>query len=30
MDDAFIRLDTPLIGFGENIELKAFFAVCQA
>ncbi len=30
MDEAFIRLDTPLIGFGENIELKAFFAVCQA
>ena len=30
MDDAFIRLDTPLIGFGENIELKAFFAVCPA
>lgn len=29
IDDAYIRLDTPLIGFGENVELKAFFAVCQ-
>ncbi len=29
-DDAHIRLDTPLIGFGENAEIKCFFAVCQA
>lgn len=28
-DDAVLRLDTPLIGFGENIETKAFFVVCQ-
>jgi hypothetical protein len=28
--DAYIRLDTPLIGFGENIELKIFFVICQA
>ena len=30
VDDAHIRLDTPLIGFGENAEIKCFFAVCQA
>ena len=30
IDDAYIRLDTPLIGFGENVEIKVFFAVCQA
>ena len=30
LDDAHIRLDTPLIGFGENVELKCFFAICQA
>ena len=29
-DDATIRLQTPLIGFGENVELKVFFAICQA
>ncbi|MEH6557297.1 MAG: hypothetical protein V7459_13080 [Oceanicoccus sp.] len=29
-DDAYIRLDTPLIGFGENVELKIFFVICQA
>lgn len=28
LGDAFIRLDTPLIGFGENPELKCFFSVC--
>lgn len=28
-DDAYIRLDTPLIGFGEHVELKVFFAICQ-
>ena len=30
LDDAHVRLDTPLIGFGENAEIKCFFAVCQA
>jgi hypothetical protein len=30
IDDTRIRLDTPLIGFGENVELKCFFAICQA
>ena len=29
-DDSYVRLDTPLIGFGENAELKCFFVVCQA
>lgn len=29
-DEAFLRLDTPLIGFGENVELKCFFVICQA
>lgn len=29
-DDAFVRLDTPLIGFGENPEINCFFVVCQA
>ncbi len=29
-DDAFVRLDTPLIGFGENPEMNCFFVVCQA
>ena len=28
-DDAHVRLDTPLIGFGENAELNCFFVVCQ-
>jgi hypothetical protein len=30
LDDSQVRLDTPLIGFGENAELKCFFVVCQA
>jgi hypothetical protein len=30
LDDTCIRLDTPLIGFGENSEITCFFAVCQA
>lgn len=30
LDGTHVRLDTPLIGFGENIELKCFFVVCQA
>ena len=29
-DDALVRLDTPLIGFGENPEINCFFVVCQA
>lgn len=29
LDDTHVRLDTPLIGFGENTEIKCFFAVCQ-
>ena len=29
-DGSLVRLDTPLIGFGENAELKCFFVVCQA
>lgn len=29
-DNARIRLDTPLIGFGENADIKCFFVVCQA
>ncbi len=29
-DDAHVRLDTPLIGFGENAEQNCFFVVCQA
>jgi len=28
-EDAFVRLDTPLIGFGENVDIKCFFAICQ-
>jgi len=27
--EAVLRADTPLIGFGENVELKCFFGVCQ-
>ena len=30
LDDSQVRLDSPLIGFGENAELKCFFVVCQA
>ncbi|MFV1872990.1 MAG: hypothetical protein ACMZ64_06700 [Oleiphilus sp.] len=30
IEDSYVRLDTPLIGFGENFELKYFLAVCQA
>jgi hypothetical protein len=30
LDDSHVRLDTPLIGFGENAEMKCFFVVCQA
>lgn len=30
LDNSYVRIDSPLIGFGENFELKCFFAVCQA
>lgn len=30
LDDSHVRLDSPLIGFGENSELNCFFVVCQA
>lgn len=30
LEDSQVRLDTPLIGFGENKELNCFFVVCQA
>jgi hypothetical protein len=30
LDGSLVRLDTPLIGFGENSELNCFFVVCQA
>lgn len=30
LDGSHVRLDTPLIGFGENAELNCFFVVCQA
>ena len=30
LDGSLVRLDTPLIGFGENAELNCFFVVCQA
>jgi hypothetical protein len=30
LDVSHVRLDTPLIGFGENAELNCFFVVCQA
>ena len=30
LDDSHVRLDTPLIGFGENAELNCFFVVCQS
>ena len=29
-ETAFVRLDTPLIGFGEYLEHKVFLAVCKA
>jgi len=29
VDGDLLRYDTPLNGFGENTELKVFFAVCQ-
>lgn len=30
LEGSHVRLDTPLIGFGENSELNCFFVVCQA
>ena len=30
IEDSFIRIDNPIIGFGENIEQRRFFVVCQA
>ena len=30
VDNSIIRIDNPIIGFGENIEEKRFFVVCQA
>lgn len=28
-DEALLQLETPLLGFGENIEHKYFFSVCK-
>ncbi|BBM02962.1 hypothetical protein [Microbulbifer sp. GL-2] len=30
LDDSWVRIDNPVIGFGENIDDKRFFIVCQA
>jgi len=30
IDDSYERIDNPIIGFGENIEQRKFFIVCQA
>ncbi len=30
LEDSWVRIDNPIIGFGENIDLKRFFVVCQA
>lgn len=29
LDDKTIRTDSPLVGFGENIDEQCFFAVCE-
>lgn len=29
VDGRYLRYATPLIGFGENVELRCFFAICQ-
>ena len=29
-DDSWVRIDNPVIGFGENIDEKRFFIVCKA
>lgn len=30
IDDSWIRVDTPLIGFGENSEQRVFFVIANA
>lgn len=30
IDNSWVRIDNPIIGFGENLDLKRFFVVCQA
>lgn len=30
IDDTWVRIDNPVIGFGENIDEKRFFIVCRA
>ena len=29
-DDSWVRIDNPVIGFGENTDEKRFFIVCRA
>ena len=29
-EDSWVRIDNPVIGFGENIDEKRFFIVCKA
>lgn len=29
-DDSWVRIDNPVIGFGENVDDKRFFIVCRA
>lgn len=29
-DDSWLRIDNPVIGFGENIDEKRFFIACKA
>ena len=29
LDDEHVRIDNPIIGFGENVEQRCFFIVCQ-
>ena len=29
-DDSWVRIDNPVIGFGENTDEKRFFIVCKA
>lgn len=30
IEDSWVRIDNPIIGFGENIGQKQFFVVCEA
>lgn len=30
LDDTWVRIDNPIIGFGENVDEKRFFVVCRA